>query len=319
DPEIKVFEIEPSFNCVADYQIVGEDYTLLEFDVSGNSSRYSFKKDVWPHFEYKTRRSGRLSKAMLFCTPFTIPQNGFCATKDFFPNGCSCEHVGNDTFRLRANFTIGMREMSHGQISLTWPGKYGPVRYDHDLSEVKPKPTEPKIYVFRKSSYFTCTEDYQVLGVDYTLLELDVSKNHSSYNYEGDQGPRFEYKIRSNGKFSEAKTFCRPFADRQKGFCVPKQSFPNGCSCEQVGVDRYRLSANFTVTALDMSRGMLSLTWPGKRGALRYDYNLPEVKTRPTREQEEKPEAETKGLRTAHILGAVQATGLLTTGGYLYF
>ncbi|GFO08839.1 hypothetical protein PoB_003534400 [Plakobranchus ocellatus] len=283
EPEIKVYQIAPSFNCIRGYQVVNEDYTQLELDVSGNSSRYSFKKDLWPRFEYKTRTNGRLSKAMLFCNPFTTPQNGFCVTKDSFPNGCSCKNIGNATFRLKANFTIKMKEMSHGQISLTWPGKHRPERYGYDLPEVKMKETQPKIYLFRKSSYFTCTENYQVLGVDYTLLELDVSKSNSVYSYEKDRGPRFEYKTRSNGKLSEAMTFCTPFTDRQKGFCVTKQSFPNGCSCEQVGVDRYRLKANFTVTALEMSHGMLSLTWPGKRGALRYDYDLPEVKTRPSK------------------------------------
>ncbi|GFO27330.1 hypothetical protein PoB_005383500, partial [Plakobranchus ocellatus] len=207
--------------------------------------------------------------------------------------------------------------MSHGQISLTWPGKFGPVWYDYDLPEVKMQPTQPKIYAFRKSSYFTCAEDYQVLGVDYTLLELDVSKGHSLYSYEKDRGPRFEYKTRSNGKLSEAMPFCVPFTDGQKSFCVTKQSFPNGCSCEQVGVDRYRLKANFTVTAIEMSRGMLSLTWPGKRGAVRYDYDLPEVKTKPTKE--EKPEGKTRGLRIAHVLAAGQGAGLLTACGYLYF
>ncbi|GFO27307.1 hypothetical protein PoB_005381200 [Plakobranchus ocellatus] len=317
EPEIKVFQIQPFFNCAADYQVVGEDYTLLELDVSGNSSRYSFEKDLWPRFEYKTRSNGKLSKTMLFCTPFTTYQHGFCVTKQSFPNACSCEYFGKDTFRLRANFTIRIKEMSQGQISLTWPGKFGPVRYDYDMPEVKIKPTQPKIYVFRKSSYFTCAEDYQVLGVDYTLLELDVSKGHSLYSYEKDRGPRFEYKIRSNGKLSEAKPFCTPFTDRQKGFCVTKQSFPNGCSCEQIGVDRYRLKANFTVTALEMSHGMLSLTWSGKRGAVLYDYDLPGVKTKPTRE--EKPDSKTTGLRIVHILAAVQGAGLLTTGGYLYF
>ncbi|GFO08852.1 hypothetical protein PoB_003535700 [Plakobranchus ocellatus] len=391
-----------------DYQVEGVDYTILELDVSGNSSRYSFKKDVWPRFEYKIRRNGKLNKAILFCTPFAIPQKGFCVTKKSFSNACSCEHlgkdtfrlranftiktkemshgkilltwpgkrgpvrydydlpevrakpaepeikviqiepffncaadyqvvgedytileldvsgnssscehVGNDTFRLRANFTIRIKEISHGQISLTWPGKFGPVRYDYDLPEVKLKETQPKIYVFRKSSYFTCTEDYQVLGVDYTLLELDVSKNHSLHSYEKDRGPRFEYKTRSNGKLNMAIPFCTPFTDRQNGFCVTKQSFPNGCSCEQVGVDRYRLKANFTVTTLEMSHGMLSLTWPGKRGELRYDYNLPGVKSKPKRD--EKPEGKTRGLRIVHILGLVQGAGLLTTGGYLYF
>ncbi|GFO06653.1 hypothetical protein PoB_003315800 [Plakobranchus ocellatus] len=317
EPEIKVFQIKPIFNCAANYQVIGEDYTLVELDVSGNSSRYSLKKDKWPRFEYKTNRNGKLSKTMPFCTPFNIPQNGFCVTKDSFPNGCSCEHVGIDTFRLRANVTPRGQEMSHGQISLTWPGKNGPVRYGYDLPELKPKPTQPKMYVFRKNSYFTCTEDYQVLGVDYTLLELDVSKSHSVYSYEKDRGPSFEYKTRSNGKLSEAMPFCTPFTDRQQGFCVTKQSFPNGCSCEQVGVDRYRLKANFTVTALEMSHGMLSLIWPGKRGAVRYDYDLPEVKTAPIRE--EKPEGKTRGLRTVHILALVQGAGLLTTGGYLYF
>ncbi|GFN90181.1 hypothetical protein PoB_001668700, partial [Plakobranchus ocellatus] len=145
---------------------------------------------------------------------------------------------------------------------------------------------QPKIYVFRKSSYFTCAEDYQVIGVDYTLLELDVSKNHTLYSYEKDRGPRFEYKTRDNEKLSKPIHFCTPFTDRQKGFCVKKQSFPNGCSCEQVGVDRFRLKANFTVTAKEMSNGILSLTWPDKRGVLRYDYNLPEVRTRPINHSE---------------------------------
>ncbi|GFO12218.1 hypothetical protein PoB_003872300, partial [Plakobranchus ocellatus] len=139
EPEIKVFQIEPFFNCATDYQVIGKDYTLLELDVSGNSSRYSFEKDLWPRFEYKTRRNGKLSKSTLFCTPFTIPQNGFCVTKDSFPNGCSCEYVGKETFRLRANFTININEMSQGQISLTWRGKHGPVRYDYDLPEIKSK------------------------------------------------------------------------------------------------------------------------------------------------------------------------------------
>ncbi|GFO02984.1 hypothetical protein PoB_002948900 [Plakobranchus ocellatus] len=138
-PEIKVFQIEPFFNCVTDYQVVGKDYTLLELDVSGNSSRYSFEKDLWPRFEYKTRRNGKLGKAMLFCIPFAVPQNGFCVTKDSFPNGCSCEHIGNDTFRLSANVSPISQEISQGQISLTWPGKFGPVRYDYDLPEVNTK------------------------------------------------------------------------------------------------------------------------------------------------------------------------------------
>ncbi|GFN74890.1 endonuclease-reverse transcriptase [Plakobranchus ocellatus] len=217
-PEIKVIQIEPSFNCFADYQVVGEDYTILELDVSGNSSRYSFEKDLWPRFEYKTRRNGSLSNATLFCTPFTIPQNGFCVTKDSFPDGCSCEQVGNGTFRLRANFTITEKEMSNGTISLAWPGKRGLVRYDFDAPEVK----QSKLF------------------------------------------------------------FCIPFADRQKDFCVTKQSFPNNCSCEQIGIDTYRLKANFTAAAKELSHGVLSLTWPRKRN-VRYDYNLPEVKTRPSK------------------------------------
>ncbi|GFO27328.1 hypothetical protein PoB_005383300 [Plakobranchus ocellatus] len=141
EPKIKEIQITPSYNCTLDYQVVGVDYTILELDVSGNSSRYSFEKDVWPRFEYKTRRNGKLSKAILFCTPFQIPQNGFCVTKQSFPNGCSCEQVGKDAFRLRANFTIRIKEMSHGQISLTWPGKRGPLRYDYDLPEVKKRPS----------------------------------------------------------------------------------------------------------------------------------------------------------------------------------
>ncbi|GFO03054.1 hypothetical protein PoB_002955900 [Plakobranchus ocellatus] len=245
-PNITKFQITPSFNCTLDYQVEGVDYTILELDVFGNSSRYSFKKDVWPRFEYKTRRNGKLSKATLFCTPFTIPQNGFCVTKDSFPNGCSCKHIRNDTFRLIANFSLRSQEMSHGQISLTWPGKFGPVRYDYESAEVK-------------------------------------------------------------GKVS------------QNGFCVTKESFPNGCSCEQVGVDRYRLKANFTATTKEMSHGMLSLTWPGVQGGVRYDYDLPEVKTRPTREREGKPEDKSRGIRTVHILGLIQGTGVLITGGYLYF
>ncbi|GFO08825.1 hypothetical protein PoB_003533000 [Plakobranchus ocellatus] len=138
-PEIKVFQITPFFTCAVDYHVEGEDYIIVELDVSGNSSRYSFEKDVWPRFEYKTR-NGKLSKAMQFCTPFTVPQNGFCVTKPSFPNACSCEQVGKDSFRLRANFTLRSQELSHGQISLTWPGKFGPVRYVDDLPEVKKRP-----------------------------------------------------------------------------------------------------------------------------------------------------------------------------------
>ncbi|GFO08855.1 hypothetical protein PoB_003536000 [Plakobranchus ocellatus] len=142
EPKIEEVRVTPSFNCTREYQVEGVDYTILELDVFGNSSRYSFKKDVWPRFEYKARTSGRLSKAALFCTPFSIPQNGFCVTKQSFPNACSCEQVGKDKFRLRANVTIRIKEMSQGQISLTWPGKLGPVRYDYDLPEVKKKPGE---------------------------------------------------------------------------------------------------------------------------------------------------------------------------------
>ncbi|GFN96495.1 hypothetical protein PoB_002300100 [Plakobranchus ocellatus] len=138
EPNIKNVQITPSFSCTFEYQI--QDYTILRLDLSGNSSRYSFKKDVWPRFEYRARKNGKLNKAMLFCTPFTIPQNGFCVRKDFFPNGCSCEHVGKDTFRLRANLTIWGEEMSVGVISLAWPGPKTTVRYDYDLSKFETTP-----------------------------------------------------------------------------------------------------------------------------------------------------------------------------------
>ncbi|GFN83905.1 hypothetical protein PoB_001041100 [Plakobranchus ocellatus] len=42
-------------------------------------------------------------------------------------------------------------------------------------------------------------------------------------------------------------------------------------------MERYLLAANFTATALETSRGVLSLTWPGPNGPKRYEYNLPEM------------------------------------------
>ncbi|GFO07988.1 hypothetical protein PoB_003449300 [Plakobranchus ocellatus] len=120
-----------------DYQVDGEDYTILEVDVSGNSSRYSFKKDLWPRFEYKARKNGKLSPAVFFCAPLS---HGSCVTNQSLPNNCSCEYVGHDTFRLRANITMRSKELSYGQISLTWPGTKGPLRYDFDVPEVKIKP-----------------------------------------------------------------------------------------------------------------------------------------------------------------------------------
>ncbi|GFN90183.1 hypothetical protein PoB_001668900 [Plakobranchus ocellatus] len=264
-----------------DSLVEGEDYTILELDVSGNSSRYSFRKDRWPRFEYKTRRNGMLNKAIIFCTPFAIPQNGFCVTKLSFPNGCSCEPIRKDTFRLRANFTPSSKEMSHGQISLTWPGKYGPVRYDYDLPEVKKRPTEPEIKVFQIKPIVNCALDYQVVGEDYTLLDLDVSGNSSRYSFEKDLWPRFEYKTRRNGMLSKTMLFCTPFTIPQNGFCVAKDSFPNACSCEKVGKDTFRLRANFSLRSQEISKGQISLTWPGKFGPVRYEYALPEVKMKP--------------------------------------
>ncbi|GFO11831.1 hypothetical protein PoB_003833600 [Plakobranchus ocellatus] len=146
--------------CTINYQVVGKDYTLLELDVSGNISRYSFEKDFWPRYEYKTRRNGILTKAMLFCKPFAVTQNGFCLTKQSFPNNCSCEQIGKDTFRLKANVLLTSQEMSHGQVSLIWPGKHGPVRFDYDLHEVKNKPCQVN---YMNESHVLLTPPYNYL------------------------------------------------------------------------------------------------------------------------------------------------------------
>ncbi|GFN89091.1 2-acylglycerol o-acyltransferase 2 [Plakobranchus ocellatus] len=163
-------------------------------------------------------------------------------------------------------------------------------------------------------------EDYQVIGLDYTLLEFDVSKKRSPYTYGKDLGPRFEYKTRSNGKLSQAIPFCSPFTTDQNRLCVTKQFFPNGCSCKRIGKDRYRLSANFSVTAKEMSHGMLSLIWPGGRGAFRHDYDLPEVRSRPTRSASRLRKA-VIDLETIkmYLLVIIQTLSLVITGCFLKF
>ncbi|GFO33592.1 hypothetical protein PoB_006009700 [Plakobranchus ocellatus] len=72
-----------------------------------------------------------------FCTPFSARQNRFCVTKKFFPKGCSCKKVDTDKYRVMANFTVTAEEMSHGVLSLTWPGSNGSKRYEHNLMEVR--------------------------------------------------------------------------------------------------------------------------------------------------------------------------------------
>ncbi|GFO29971.1 hypothetical protein PoB_005647600 [Plakobranchus ocellatus] len=292
----KVNRYNPACSCEAvGPQVYRVKYVLTLNDVRESRGKFTL---IWPSLglkgyikkvcyipEVKAQRMlffAFFPQHLALCTPFAEPINGFCVTKHSFPNGCSCENVGVDRYRLRANVTATSTRMSNAKIFLTWPGKYGPKQYNYSLPEIKMKPTYPKIRKFRSRSFFNCSQDYQVLGEDYTLLELIVFQDNSVYSYEKDLWPRFEYKNRTNGKLSKPITFCTPFSARPNSSCVTKEFFPNGCSCKQVDMERYLLAANFTATALETSRGVLSLTWPGPNGPTRYEYNLPEVRIRPS-------------------------------------
>ncbi|GFO33613.1 hypothetical protein PoB_006011800 [Plakobranchus ocellatus] len=142
DPEIKLIHSKSSFSCAPYYQVVGMDYTTLELEVSGNSSAYSFKQDLWPRFEYKTLINGTFGQPVPFCTPFSARRHGFCVTRMFFPDDCSCEQVDTDKYRVTVNFTMPTTAMSQGILALTWPGKQAPgVQYEHRLPGAVIAPT----------------------------------------------------------------------------------------------------------------------------------------------------------------------------------
>ncbi|GFO08837.1 hypothetical protein PoB_003534200 [Plakobranchus ocellatus] len=282
-PSINIVANSSSFLCSEQFLVVGEDFATFEVDLSRNNSDYTYKEFDWPTFHRQklaTVHGVTKTSIKLICEPFVIPKNGFCVKRPLTnTTGCSCEVVGTQVYLVKLVYSIEDVNETRGRLELFWPSvTLGPISTFYYLPEVR---AEPNITSFQITPSFNCTLEYQVESVDYTILELDVSDNSSRYSFKKDVWPRFEYKTRRNGKLSKAILFCTPFTIPQNEFCVTKQSFPNSCSCEHVGKDTFRLRANFTIKSQDMSHGQISLTWPGRKGPVRYDYNLPKVKMRP--------------------------------------
>ncbi|GFO29970.1 nuclease harbi1, partial [Plakobranchus ocellatus] len=282
---VKVVTNISSYLCTDQYLVVGEDTVTCAWELSGNNSVYTYNEFDRPRIRMRTFTvlhdgSLQLLNDALPCTPFDSPKNGFCNKVNRYNPACSCEVVGPHVYRVKYVHTLKDVSESRGRFILLWPslkltGHIEKVCY---IPEVK---AEPEIEVFQIKPSFNCARRYQVVGEDFTILELDVSGNSSRYSFKKGVWPRFEYKTQINGKLSQPMPLCTPFAEPINGFCVTKHSFPNGCSCENVGVDRYRLRANVTATSTRMSDAIIFLTWPGKYGPKQYNYSLPEIKMKP--------------------------------------
>ncbi|GFN79495.1 hypothetical protein PoB_000600100 [Plakobranchus ocellatus] len=284
-PSVNVVTKSASFVCTDEYLLVGEDFLTFVLDLSGNNSAYTFSIFDGPRFKrQKLETKNGKTKVIddgIICQPFLRPHSGSCVTKAITnTTGCSCEVIrpSPPIYRVKLVYRIEDVSDARGRLELLWPSTNVDISEFYYLPDVR---AEPKIKEVSVTPSFICTLDFQVEGVDYTILDLDMSGNSSRYSFKKDVWPRLEYKTRRNGKFSKAILFCTPFTIPQNGFCVTKQSFPNACSCEHVGKDTFRLRANFSLRSVEMSHGQIFLIWPGKYGPVRYNYDLPEVRKKP--------------------------------------
>ncbi|GFO39689.1 hypothetical protein PoB_006619400 [Plakobranchus ocellatus] len=236
---------------------------------------FSYEQFHWPEFRLRkwTKGKAKLAIDKLVCSPFTRPENGFCVKSDV----CSCEEVSPQVYRVKTVYTIENVDESRGKLSLIWPSRISNITKHFHLPKVKaPK---PNLEIVRNVSSFNCSDEYLVVGKDFITFEVDVSGNNSDYSLKKYSWPVF-YREIVNWKneiatIKDFKPICAPFTTPGNGFCVKRD---DGCSCEEIRPQVYRVSVTYTVESIVESQGRLSLIWLSKNHYMEAYANIPAIK-----------------------------------------
>ncbi|GFO12291.1 hypothetical protein PoB_003879600, partial [Plakobranchus ocellatus] len=138
---------------------------------------------------------------------------------------------------------------------------------------------KPNLEIVRNVSSFNCSDEYLVVGKDFITFEVDVSGNNSDYSLKKYSWPVF-YREIVNWKneiatIKDFKPICAPFTTPGNGFCVKRD---DGCSCEEIRPQVYRVGVTYTVESIVESQGRLSLIWLSKNNPMEAYANLPAIK-----------------------------------------
>ncbi|GFO39690.1 hypothetical protein PoB_006619500 [Plakobranchus ocellatus] len=270
------------------------DYVTFELELSGNSTLYTYNISHGPEFRRQNLKYGNATifGDELICRPFTVPEKGFCTKKNKQTSGCSCKTVGPQVYRVKVTYTVTNVNESRGRIQLVWPSIYKDIQRFYYLPEIRAH--QPSMTIVKIVSSFLCTDRYLVVGLDSVTFELELSGNFSIYSYKQFHWPEFKLQkwTKGNAKLTSDKLVCSPFTRPENGFCVksdicapfttPENGFcvkrDDGCSCEEIRPQVYRVGVTYTVESIVESQGRLSLIWLSKNNHMEAYANLPAIK-----------------------------------------
>ncbi|GFO36325.1 hypothetical protein PoB_006283000 [Plakobranchus ocellatus] len=133
---------------------------------------------------------------------------------------------------------------------------------------------QPSLDVVQSSHSSSCNDEYLVVGVDNITFEVDVSGNNSEFTFGISISPEFSRELANNDP-STSKFLCSPFGSTQNTFCV--QDVTDGCSCQILSPNVFRVKNVYTVEAVNESRGRIRLIWRSIDNSIAVFHDIPEV------------------------------------------
>ncbi|KAK3764957.1 hypothetical protein RRG08_052914, partial [Elysia crispata] len=127
-------KFESSFHCSRDYLVAGQDYTIIEYEVSGSNATYAFRNAFSGPLFYRTVTT--CSHPIIWCHGFDLLTDA-CTDQTGKANRCSCLEVTKDSIY---RFSLNLTAHTYNSKQTVWLGFEGPPQIAstvHVLPEVK--------------------------------------------------------------------------------------------------------------------------------------------------------------------------------------
>ncbi|GFS19134.1 hypothetical protein ElyMa_001538300 [Elysia marginata] len=254
-PTIKLLEQKATTSC-DNFQLAGQDYTLLKYYVSGANSGYQM---------------GGFTAPILIDLP---AENTMCNFFDFYNDNCTrtqkcwCEEIRPGEYHFTYNKTADA-DTSNATVVMQWSGRPGALYSDQYTFHFV---YTAEMGFVKFSSTFKKSQEFLVAGEDSTELEFDVYGGEIYNIPESGNAPQFYYVTTDGVEHKGCPSF-----DRDTGICFNQTRTNDRCSCRKKSRCVYRIS--YTLSARQyVSNATVYLLWPGKANLRSEDFKLPQIR-----------------------------------------
>ncbi|GFR58770.1 hypothetical protein ElyMa_001776400 [Elysia marginata] len=143
-PRIELLEVTSTAFCNDNFQLAGQDYTVLKYNITGMNSEYKMESFVDPWLtESETYNT--------FCSPIDS-YTGACSHRQFGVQDCRCDQISDKEYHFTYNRTADP-DISNVTVFMHWSSRRGVIDSDHYT--FKPVVTDESLCGTREHSHET--------------------------------------------------------------------------------------------------------------------------------------------------------------------